>query len=338
MSSRLGPIHRVAHPEPEIRRYLVVSRARGVQPPGGGADAFGEPRLDVEVDVLQLGLELEIAALDFRLHLVEPLEDRATVGVGNDLLAHQHRAVRLGRRDVLGVKPLVKVDRGVDPLHQLVGADGEAPAPHLVGCAGALGCFFGAHGKMTRKTGVLIIVLLVALAAGFAVVRFRNGPEIQANPPVKGAMKDFTVSRERKPAPATRLIAADGKVLSLAAFRDRIVVVNFWATWCAPCVKEMPSLQRLRALLSADQVAIVALSEDLKGWPVIAPFLEKWNLNALPVYFDPEASVGTAMGATNLPTTVILDRDGREAGRLVGPAEWDSDEAVALVRHYIGRN
>ena len=191
---------------------------------------------------------------------------------------------------------------------------------------------------MTRKTGVLVIVLLIALAAGFAVVlQLRNGTEIQANPPVKGAMKDFTVSRERKPAPATRLLAADGKVLSLAAFRGRIVVVNFWATWCAPCVKEMPSLQRLQALLPADQVAIVALSEDLKGWPVIAPFLEKWNLASLPVYFDPEAATGTAMGATNLPTTVILDRDGREAGRLIGPAEWDSDDAVALIRHYLDR-
>jgi hypothetical protein len=80
---------------------------------------------------------------------------------------------------------------------------------------------------------------------------------------------------------------------------------------------------------------VIALSQDLRGWPVIAPFLDKIGLKSLPVYFDPDGAAARAMGVTALPTTVIVDRDGRMAGYLVGAAEWDSDEALALVRFYL---
>jgi thiol-disulfide isomerase/thioredoxin len=188
---------------------------------------------------------------------------------------------------------------------------------------------------MTRKTGV-IVVGLVALAALVAVVLFLpKGAEIQANPPAQGSVKDFTVLQPRRPAPPATLIAADGKASSLADYKGRVAVVNFWATWCAPCVKEMPSLERLHAKLAPGQATVLALSQDLRGWPVIAPFAEKIALKTLPVYFDPEGAGARAMGVTVLPTTVILDREGRMAGYLVGAAEWDADEAVALVRFYV---
>jgi thiol-disulfide isomerase/thioredoxin len=187
---------------------------------------------------------------------------------------------------------------------------------------------------MTRKTGV-IVVGLVALAAVIAAVLFLpKGAEIQANPPAQGSVKDFTVLQPRRPAPPAKLIAADGKALSLADYKGRVAVVNFWATWCAPCVKEMPSLERLKTKLPAG-AEVIALSQDLRGWPVIAPFVEKLGLKSLPIYFDPEGAAARAMGVTVLPTTVILDREGRMAGYLVGAAEWDSDEAVALVRFYL---
>jgi thiol-disulfide isomerase/thioredoxin len=178
---------------------------------------------------------------------------------------------------------------------------------------------------------------LVALAAVVAAVLLSTkDPEIQANPPAQGSVKDFTVLRPAPPLPDTRLIAKDGKALTLAEFKGRIVLVNFWATWCVPCVKEMPSLERLQAKLPAG-IALVALSQDLRGWPVIGPFVEKIGLKTLPIYFDPDGATARAMGVTALPTTVVVDRDSRIAGYFVGAAEWDSEEAMKLLRFYLER-
>jgi thiol-disulfide isomerase/thioredoxin len=190
---------------------------------------------------------------------------------------------------------------------------------------------------MTRKSGVVVLVLVALAAAIAGTYTVRQGTENQANPPIQGAMRQFTVSRDRPPSPAAKLIAADGKERTLADYRGRIVVANFWATWCAPCIKEMPSLDRLRAKLGDDGVVVVALSQDLKGWAVITPFLESHNLKTLPVLADPEGAAARGLGATVLPTTVILGRDGRLEGSLVGAAEWDSEDAMRLVRYYIDR-
>jgi thiol-disulfide isomerase/thioredoxin len=190
---------------------------------------------------------------------------------------------------------------------------------------------------MTRKSGVIVLVLVAVAAAVAGVWTVRKGTENKANPPIQGAMGQFTVSRDRPPSPAVKLIGADGKETTLAAYTGRIVVANFWATWCAPCIKEMPSLDRLRAKLGDDGIAVVAISEDLKGWPVITPFLDGHNLKTLPVLADPEGAAARGLGATVLPTTVILGRDGRLEGSLVGAAEWDSEDAMRLVRYYIDR-
>jgi thiol-disulfide isomerase/thioredoxin len=190
---------------------------------------------------------------------------------------------------------------------------------------------------MTRKSGVVVLVLVALAATVAGLWTVRKGTENKANPPIQGAMRDFTVSRDRPPSPVAKLIAADGKETTLGDYRGRIVVANFWATWCAPCIKEMPSLERLRAKLGDDRIAVVAVSEDLKGWPVIAPFLEDHGLKALPVLWDPEGATARGLGVTALPTTVILGRDGRTEGMLVGAAEWDSEDAMRLVRTYAER-
>jgi thiol-disulfide isomerase/thioredoxin len=187
---------------------------------------------------------------------------------------------------------------------------------------------------MTRKSGFVVLVGLALVGAGAALWLLRDRAENRANPPIQGAVADFTVSRDRPPAPAAPLIGADGKDTTLAALKGRVVVANFWATRCAPCIKEMPSLLKLSARIGGDKVAVVALSQDLNGWPVIAPFLDKNGLKDLPVYFDPEGALARGMGVAVLPTTVILDRDGRMEGYLVGAANWDSDDAVKLIRYY----
>ncbi len=127
---------------------------------------------------------------------------------------------------------------------------------------------------------------------------------------------------------------ADGET-GLAAFRGKVVVLNFWATWCAPCVREMPSLDRLQAMLGGVDFEVVALSEDRGGMPLVTRFHEKYALEHLAQYLDPLGRVAAKLGVVGLPTTVVIDARGREVGRMVGPAEWDSPEALALIRRVL---
>ena len=156
-------------------------------------------------------------------------------------------------------------------------------------------------------------------------------------PHLTGWMQNFTPATEPRPAPQTGFTGRDGRSLTLAGFRGRVVLVNFWATWCLPCIRELPTLARLQAKLGGDGFTVVLLSLDREGWPVIAPFLDRLKLDTLPVYHDTGGLTARALGLKGLPSNLLIDRAGNEIGRLAGPAEWDSDEAVALMRYYIGR-
>ena len=137
---------------------------------------------------------------------------------------------------------------------------------------------------------------------------------------------------EPKPAPELTFLDAQGNQLSLADFRGKVVILNLWATWCAPCRREMPSLDRLQAAHGDDGLQVLPLSLDRGEIDKIEAFYEEVGLPNLGIYHDPKAAAGRAFGAYGLPTTIVIDREGREIGRLLGPAEWDSDEALALVQ------
>jgi len=151
-------------------------------------------------------------------------------------------------------------------------------------------------------------------------------------------MEKFEQSSNPAPAPETTFTDESGTELTLRNFRGRVVLVNFWATWCGPCVREMPSLERLHNKLKGPDFSVIALSKDRKGWEKIGPFRDKLNLQDLPLYHDVKSQMMFATKARGLPTTLLIGRDGTELGRLTGPAEWDTDEAVALIRYYIGRS
>lgn len=177
--------------------------------------------------------------------------------------------------------------------------------------------------------GVLgaVAIILVALT-------FVSNENDQANPPLTGWMRNFTPTASLAPAPEFRFQDSDLKSLGLADFRGRLVLVNFWATWCSPCIREMPTLLNLQNKLGGKDFHVIALSQDRKGWTVITPFLKKNNLAALPAYHDPGGKASRALGIKGLPTTILFDRAGRELGRLIGIAEWDSTEVLALMRFY----
>ena len=136
------------------------------------------------------------------------------------------------------------------------------------------------------------------------------------------------------PAPQEPVIGPDGAEMTLADFRGRVVLLNFWATWCAPCVREMPSLDRLQAALGPEGLTVVAVSEDRQRERA-ASFLVEHDLDNLELYHDPRGKLARTMKLRGLPATFLLDRSGRILGSLHGPAEWDSDEAKALIGWYL---
>lgn len=123
-----------------------------------------------------------------------------------------------------------------------------------------------------------------------------------------------------------------GKRVSLNDWRGKVVVLNIWATWCAPCVKELPALDGLAASLPQDRYAVLLVSQDKGGVAVAKPFLEKLTLKNVNSYVDPGGKLSRDLGIRGLPTTVILDPQGIVLGRLEGPAEWDNEAFVGPIR------
>lgn len=122
-----------------------------------------------------------------------------------------------------------------------------------------------------------------------------------------------------------------GKSLSLADFRGRVVLLNIWATWCGPCRREMPDLAKLQQKLGGPDFEVVAVSMDLKGAEASAAFLKETGAEALKLYIEPTGKILSDLKSVGLPTTLLINREGQELGRLLGPADWSSPEAVALI-------
>jgi thiol-disulfide isomerase/thioredoxin len=150
-----------------------------------------------------------------------------------------------------------------------------------------------------------------AIAAPHGLNRLREG---------EAALPDFSFTD------------AEGKPHTLADFAGRGLVINLWATWCPPCVAEMPALDRLAAALARENLAVLPLSSDRGGAAVVQAFYERTRLSTLRIWLDPRGAAARALGARGLPTTVIVDRAGRERARLEGDAAWDAPEFLAAIR------
>jgi thiol-disulfide isomerase/thioredoxin len=126
-----------------------------------------------------------------------------------------------------------------------------------------------------------------------------------------------------------------GRDLTLADFRGRVVLLNVWATWCAPCREEMPTLDRLQARLGGDDFHVLPLSIDRAGLGPVRRFYDEIGIRNLDMYLAEDIRAMMAFAVIGLPTTLLIDRQGRERGRLTGPAEWDSPEAIAQLQTII---
>lgn len=147
-----------------------------------------------------------------------------------------------------------------------------------------------------------------------------------------GQVAGFVFKSEPEELPSAPFVDADGRERTLADWKGKVVLLNLWATWCAPCRKEMPALDRLQASLGSEKFEVVAVSVDRTGIEGARKFLSEINVRRLAVLADPNARMATTLKAIGLPATLLIDAEGREIGRMVGPAEWDAPEAKALIR------
>jgi thiol-disulfide isomerase/thioredoxin len=150
-----------------------------------------------------------------------------------------------------------------------------------------------------------------------------------------GPMTPFVVKPIPEPIAKIAFRDESGAELSLENWRGRVVLLNLWATWCAPCRKEMPALDALQQRLGSPDFEVAALSLDRQGAETARAFLADTKAANLKLYVDPTAKALDGLKAVGLPATILIDREGREVGRLLGPAEWSSPEAVALIERVI---
>ncbi|MEQ8745957.1 TlpA disulfide reductase family protein [Pyruvatibacter sp.] len=203
-----------------------------------------------------------------------------------------------------------------------------------------------ARSPVTNRFRLIALVLAAVIAAvlyGMVPTGGKSGGEA-SGPETAGAsslaLKPYAIGAVANFVPAAEPLAlepiaftdGDGNPLTLDDFAGRTVLLNLWATWCAPCREEMPALDALQREAGSDDFMVLALSLDRGGIEKPRAFLEEIGIENLALYHDATGRMGTRLGAFGLPTTLLIGPDGKSLGRLVGPAHWDAPEAVDLVR------
>ena len=153
----------------------------------------------------------------------------------------------------------------------------------------------------------------------------------------QSSLKNFVLHEAPKPIASIAFEDGEGRPRNLGEFRGKIVLLNIWATWCGPCRREMPSLDRLQRLLGGSDFEVVALSIDRAGLEVVRRFYAEAGIRNLAIYIDSSGKAPRALATIGVPATLLIDRDGRELGRLVGPAEWDEPDIVQFLKRVIAQ-
>jgi thiol-disulfide isomerase/thioredoxin len=181
-----------------------------------------------------------------------------------------------------------------------------------------------------------VVLLLVGLEYGSRVLSPETAvrqsvPATVSTGSASGNQLELSVFDQPHALPEVRFQDDQGRDLTLGDFRGRVVVLNVWATWCVPCRKEMRTLDRLQARLGGKNFLVVALSLDRKGVEAVRGFYQEVGVENLAIYVDPSGKGSHALAIPGVPTTLLIDREGREVARKMGEAEWDSPEIVSLV-------
>lgn len=190
-----------------------------------------------------------------------------------------------------------------------------------------------------RATALFSAALLITAAVGVAsrTPLFSVSPVFAASEAVKTKSGTFVWHETPKPLPQTVFKDAADADQTLAKFPGKVLVVNFWATWCAPCVKEMPTLNALQAKLGGPEFQVLAISQDREGAKVAQPFFEKNDWKDLNFYVEKMGRFSKDANLRGLPTTLIIDKSGKEVARVEGESKWDSPEVEKTLRELIAR-
>jgi thiol-disulfide isomerase/thioredoxin len=175
----------------------------------------------------------------------------------------------------------------------------------------------------------------LALASLLALLLQACSEAPEAGKPTARTREGVVLWNAPKPVPEVKFADAQGNPLTLADLQGKVVLLNLWATWCGPCREEMPSLDKLQAQLGGAEFEVVALSIDQAGPEVVQRFYDEVGVENLALYIDTSAQAAVTLDALGIPTTLVLDRQGRELGRKAGIAAWDSPEMVKFLREVI---
>jgi thiol-disulfide isomerase/thioredoxin len=178
------------------------------------------------------------------------------------------------------------------------------------------------------------IAVLAFIGVTFVMIKHATKPDM---PPMVGAVSKFKPANPPVPVPPGSFVDADGHTLNLTAFKGKLTLVNFWATWCTPCVAELPSIDRLKRAKSSGDFDVETISEDQGGQIAVVDFFKKDGIVALPLYVDTAAAFSESLKLNGLPTTLLLAPDGRELGRYEGDTDWNSPDAYRLFDWYLAR-
>ncbi|MEO9599561.1 TlpA disulfide reductase family protein [Parasphingorhabdus sp.] len=192
---------------------------------------------------------------------------------------------------------------------------------------------------------VLFIVLIMSLAAcdrgsSEAEQEFADGKAQEDGETIesgKGLVGKLDISQRGTAMIDTPFQAPDGSSVRLSNFTGQPLLVNIWATWCAPCVVEMPMLDTLAAR-EKDRLKVLVVSQDIQGTEKVAPFFERRDFKELEPYVDPENGLSFGFGSGLMPTTVLYDAQGKEVWRVIGAMDWDGAKAAALLEETLNQS
>jgi len=190
-----------------------------------------------------------------------------------------------------------------------------------------------------NRNSLIYVALLAFIAGGIGIYLSGDTPRKEVAESrsgyrdlAVGPMAAFLVKADRPTVPDLAFKDSSGTDVKLSKWQGRVVLLNLWATWCAPCRKEMPTLNDAQKQLGSKDFEVVALSVDRKGLEASSAFLKETGADSLRLYVDATTQSLEDLQAFGLPVTLLIDRKGREIGRLLGPAEWNSTEAIALIK------